>query len=194
MSVASSRPRRDESRAYAYDDYDKYDDLPRRTSRSSTDRSSSNKHHQQGQGKHKDCKEGTCTAIEKEYGGFGWSEGITLAVIGGLALFNFDKAYEKHKARSERKEEMEKQGEQKRSRSSPRQDRLEDRTRDRRRSYEDGNYGGEDYDDFYGEDPYRHQRDTRRDKRRERYRASQDPYSYAAQDQYRRGSRRSYEY
>jgi hypothetical protein len=103
MSIAApSRSGRSESRSYYSDDgnggeYDAYRNRRRRDM----------SRHERAK-RHEDCEDGTCNAVEKKYGGFGWEEGLTLAVIGGLALFNFDKAYEKHKQRSEEKEQAEK--------------------------------------------------------------------------------------
>ena len=45
--------------------------------------------------RHADCSGETCKAVEKKYGGFGWEEGIALALMGAMALFNVDKALEK---------------------------------------------------------------------------------------------------
>ena len=51
--------------------------------------------------RHAECAVDTCKAVEERYGAFGWTEGLTLALMGAVALFNFDKAYEKHLKRSE---------------------------------------------------------------------------------------------
>ena len=42
---------------------------------------------------------------ERSFGGFDWTEAMLLCAMGGLALWDFDKAYEKHQRKSERKEQ-----------------------------------------------------------------------------------------
>ena len=43
---------------------------------------------------------------ERSFGGFDWTEALTLCVMGGLADWNFDKAYEKHQRRSEERQQQ----------------------------------------------------------------------------------------
>lgn len=117
MSVSS--PHR--SRRPDIDDRYHYDD------EENLSRESSRKPHAN---KHEDCPPGTCEAVEKEYGGFGWTEGITLAVIGAISMWNFDKAYEKHKAKSERKEKEEKEREEREEARKKDRSRARDRDRD----------------------------------------------------------------
>ncbi|KAI6781392.1 uncharacterized protein J7T54_002285 [Emericellopsis cladophorae] len=137
---------------------------PRR--RSTAPRSRPTPYHEK---QHEDCEGSKCKAIEKEYGGFGWTEGIALAAMAGLALFNYDKAYEKHKEKSERedreaerrreREEKRRKGGARRSSSSRRDDEDFYKEESRRGSYERRRYEEE-------EDDYERERDGRGSSRR----------------------------
>lgn len=51
----------------------------------------------------------TCKDIENKYGAFGWTETVSLAVVTAVTMFNFEKAFEKHKKKSDEKEKRERE-------------------------------------------------------------------------------------
>lgn len=175
MSVSAAPPR---SRRYS-DDVDDHDNKYYYDQDSSLSHASPRRRRPRDS-KHENCRDGTCEAIEKEYGGFGWGEGITLAVVGAMALFNFDKAYEKHKAKSERREREEK--EHKKRREKERRHSVGgDRNRDVDGRGEGSRRESLPRDAYYhqGRDGYRPRgssREEERARRKERYVAGDDPY------------------
>ena len=139
-------------------------DRPRRRPRSyappkqRSDQSSQSRGYSQDHD-HDSCG-GTCKEIEKQYGGFGWGQGIELALVGALTIFSFDKAYSKHKQRSEEREERRKKEEEERGERGERekgekkrsQSRRRERSRQRSRSRTWG--PGDDFDeDNFADDP-----------------------------------------
>ena len=116
---------------------------------------------------HASCEGGTCKAIEKEYGGFGWTEAVSLAVMGGLALFNFDKAYDKHRKKSEQRERDRQLDESKSRRAKGRRSGSS-----RARSKSAGRSGMRDYDSELDSDVERERRKGERERRRARSRGS----------------------